>query len=504
MKLKNILSEIKLIFKKSAKNVKKTYNDFSYLKKPFIIFCLIYGISFLAIFRANFYYIDDLGRAYSGYQDWGYFSRHVSNFLSSIFHTSSYLTDISPLTQIIAILFLALASCIVIDLFSNNKKVTFWKIMAVLPVGLSPYFLESISYKYDSPYMALSILSVIIPFMFLKRSLKLFSLASFIGALVMCMTYQAASGIFLVLILMTALMWWNDNVPMKKIVKFTIVSLISYLLGIIIFKLFIMAPADSYANNSILPLSDIILGSLSNLKSFYNNLIHDFRKIWLILIAFITVSYIYLVTIRSKKNKILSFVISTLIVTLSYLAIFGFYIFLETPLLAPRAMSAVGVLIAILAIQCCNLDRTIITKLACACLSFCFISFSFTYGNALYEQKHYTDFRVQTLISDLNSLDITNDQEKKNLKIIGSIGNAPVIRQMPDDYKLVDKLVPDILVGSGWYWGSYYFMHYFNLQNAFDYNDSIDMEKMNLPVLKDNIYHTIRGNDKYILIELKS
>ena len=502
MKFKDIFSKGEKVLKKIKSKTKDFISNYSYLKMPFLIFCIIYGIAFLTIFRANFYYIDDLGRAYSGYQDWGYFSRHVSNGLSSIFHTSSYLTDISPLTQIIAILFLSLSSCIIIDLFSKEKKVTFWKIAAVLPIGVVPYFLECISYKYDSPYMALSILAVIFPFIFLKHSWKSFALASFIGALIMCMTYQASSGIYLVLVLMISFMWYRDNVKIKKIAKFIGISALSYLLGMVIFKLFIMSPASSYASNSMLPISSIISGSFSNLKSFYINLTNDFRNIWLLIIAIITIGFICLSTIRSKQKKIPTFVLSIIVVGLSYLAIFGFYIFLEKPLLSPRAMCAFGTLIAILAIQCCNLDKTVITKLACTILSFCFISFAFTYGNALNEQKHYTDFRIQTLISDLNSVNATTG-ERKTLKISGSIGNAPVIEQMPENYKLIDKLVPDMLIGSGWYWGSYYLMHYFNLQKAFDYKEDVDMQNMDLPILKDNIYHTIRGNDKYIFVELK-
>lgn len=42
-------------------------------------------------------------------------------------------------------------------------------IAAVVPLGLSPWFLECFSYKFDSPYMALSVLASVIPFIFGRR-----------------------------------------------------------------------------------------------------------------------------------------------------------------------------------------------------------------------------------------------------------------------------------------------------------------------------------------------
>ena len=67
------------------------------LKKPFLALLAIYLIGISAILRANFNYIDDMGRVYSGYKGWGNFSRHTNMVLSGLLHADNYLTDISPL-----------------------------------------------------------------------------------------------------------------------------------------------------------------------------------------------------------------------------------------------------------------------------------------------------------------------------------------------------------------------------------------------------------------------
>ena len=141
-KIKNINDKVSL-------KIMNFKNNYSYLFKPFIILFIIYIIAFYPIIRANFNYLDDLERVNVGYRGWLGFSRYISEFFSIFIHTGRYLTDVSPLTQIIATVFLTLSSVIVLHLFNKNKKVSFVNIVSVLPIGLCPYFLECISYKYD-------------------------------------------------------------------------------------------------------------------------------------------------------------------------------------------------------------------------------------------------------------------------------------------------------------------------------------------------------------------
>jgi hypothetical protein len=51
-------------------------------------------------------------------------------------------------------------------------------------------------------------------------------------------------------------------------------------------------------------------------------------------------------------------------------------------------------------------------------------------------------------------------------------------------------------------WGWYGFYNYYGLKNVVQ-DDDIDLTTYDLPVIEDHMYHTIRGKDNYILIELK-
>ena len=101
--------------------VRKLYDDvraniceyFALVRKmaiPVLILSSAYAVSFFAIFRADFYYIDDMSRAYHGMKGWEYFSRYLSNIFSRLFSTGNYLTDVSPLTQLSACVLLAFAA----------------------------------------------------------------------------------------------------------------------------------------------------------------------------------------------------------------------------------------------------------------------------------------------------------------------------------------------------------------------------------------------------------
>ena len=144
--------------------------NWSYIKKNLVSFIIIYGLAICTILRANVNYIDDLGRTAFGYRGWENFSRWISEYGSILVHGKTYLTDMSPMPQLLAVLIIALASTVVLYVFVDEKKYRFLNVVAVLPLGISPYFLECLSYKYDSTYMALSVLGVVFPFLFITYS----------------------------------------------------------------------------------------------------------------------------------------------------------------------------------------------------------------------------------------------------------------------------------------------------------------------------------------------
>jgi len=135
-------------------------------KRAAAILFAVYLVAMIPLLRANYDYIDDSGRKLYGYTGWAAFSRYISEYLSHVLHAGNYLADISPLPQLLAVGLLVAASILLIEQVHREQgieQISLWDIAAVLPLGLSPYYLECLSYKYDSPYMALSVLASIAP-----------------------------------------------------------------------------------------------------------------------------------------------------------------------------------------------------------------------------------------------------------------------------------------------------------------------------------------------------
>ena len=284
-------------FGNSCKHFWKKY------RTSLLVLSLLLLLSISSILRANFKYVDDIGRTVNGYRGWSNFSRYLSSFLSIFLHGDAYLTDISPLPQILAIFIMTIASVILLHLFSNGKKITFWNIIAIIPLTINPYFLECLSYKYDAPYMAISILTSIAPFLFYKKNKTLFGITSFVGLLIMCLTYQASSGVYLLIIIFYALFLYKENTKIKEITSFIIQSLLLYLGSLLIYKIFFMQTVTDYVTNTIFPLLKLPFGFLENLQTYYQLLIEDFKIEWLILIIILLIGFLIFSTKQSKRNK---------------------------------------------------------------------------------------------------------------------------------------------------------------------------------------------------------
>lgn len=481
------------------------YNNFLYISseirkfiKPFLILFSIYLIGYLAIIRANFAYIDDLGRVLSGYKGWENFSRFTSNFLSSFIHTSNYLTDISPLTQIIAIVFLSLAGLIILHVLTGKYSFTITEYTSVLIIGFTPYFLECISYKFDSPYMALSILAAVIPLLFYKKNNILYFILSIASILIVSTTYQAGSGIYPMFVVLLCLVMWGENKEIKDILIFIFISIIAYIIGLAIFKLFIMVPITTYVSNDLPSIQNIVPSTILNLKEYFSYILNDFKQSWLIIIGFLYMCFIVVFTYNSKRNRIKSFLLAIIGLTILTCLSFGIYPILKSPLFSPRAMYGFGVTLSLISIYIVMNTKNIIGKVFVFILFWFFFVHAFIYGNALIQQEEYANFRMKIVINDLIENDLLSNDSTKRLRIIGSIGYAPSLQNLP---QITYRLIPINFGDSVWVWAYTEFISYHGLKGIVVDNE-IKKDDEKLIIIEDNIFHTIKANDDSILIEL--
>ena len=491
--------------KKEMKECLSEINFRSFLI-PVLILLGIYLLGILTIIRANFLYLDDTLRSVEGSRRWFGWSRYVSELSSIFVHGDPKLTEISPLPQLLAIFILSVSSVLLVYII-GNRKITIVRLLASIPLGLSPYFLECLAYKFDAPYMALSILASIIPFLFIARK-KAFFFISAVSLLIMCMTYQTSSGVYPMIAVILCFQNWNSHKKSnKEILSWLGMAALAFCCVLLIFRLFLMNyvdPSESYTSTSIHPVSQMLSGILINMKDYASVIYHDFGLIWKIGIALVCIFFIIKSVKLSSRGKALSFFISISAIVISFILSYGIYILLSDPSIYPRTLFGFGIFLAILCIYVVSDYRksAIVTVLA---LNWCFLIFAFSYGNALADQARYAEFRITMLLQDLSNLYPSRDGEMMSTQLKNTVGFAPSVKNISKHYPVIERLVPKRL-GEEMNFDNYYYLIHFNvnkMRENIPLVTSIDFNTMDLPVVFDSYYHTIKSDGSHILIILK-
>ena len=467
--------------------------------------CIAYFAAYLAIIRADFSYADDVGRKLSGYHGWSDWSRWTTTILSNFIHADWYLSDISPLPQILSCFLMASTSLMLIWLLTGGKKVTVFTWTASLLAGLCPYFLGCISYKYDSVYMALAIWISVFPLLFREKKYWKYLLSVITSIVIMCTTYQPAAGIFPMMVSFTLLQELIEGKSRRLIRNELISSLCGYILGMLLFRFVFMKLGDT----DVFPPKQMFSGVAENYLKYWKLILSDFRKVWLLLLAFLVVSFVW-----GEMRLAVSYgysCIKTAIMSLTVLLFSAAVMFGANPLMVrfaddTRCMLGFGIFVAAIAIvSAAGTDRIRAGKIAVILLFWCWFTFSFTYGNAMAEQKRYNDFRIQMLISDMKDVNGVREAKVKGpiqIMFVGNAGFSPVIRNMENRGNILTRLLRDETLGEGGAWINQYLLKYFGMPDV----ELVETDKgwRDMSVAKDDMYQTVYSQDNRIKIEIHS
>ena len=500
-----------LDFKKFGAWLKKWGHDNRFLLKPFLTFLLIYLVAFSAMLIANVHYADDVARTVSGYPGWSAFSRYIDTVASYGLFADTYLTNIAPLPQLIAILLSAVSSLVVVCVVSGREifreRWTRWifRVVATTPLVLCPYFLECMAYQYDAVYMALSVFFAVFPLVFRKRSRLLYMVTLAVGMLGACMTYQASLGIYLTLVVFLTIKDWNEAEKGKasESLKFAAWSAGGFLVSLLFFQKFLMRVRDVYVSNEVPEASSFFAQFSGHLEQYFSLLTSDFRALWLGLMIAIAVGAGVLFVVRSKRNKIFAGAIALVGIIVMTLAVYAPYSVLEKPLFATRAMYPIGACVAALGIYAVSGKFRKVMLLPVAVLAWCFFVFALTFGNMLKEQNDYRDMQVGMVMSDLNEILPEMEEGAKTLIVRGQIGFSPVVQNTPKArYRILRRLLGPTF-GKNVPW----MVHQLSWTGMpglmYDTQKVIEVNESEMETLRETAFYTIRGNETEVLVEFK-
>lgn len=493
----------------------KKGNDFSCLIKqeshPFLQFLCsrsfvimsvgtfaFYFLCFYKLIDSDFYYADDLWRSFDGSRSWIGFSRYVSEFLSIVLHNNVYLPDIVPLTQFISLAVYSFSTILLAWLVTEGN-ITVGSLLICSLLFLSPFNAQNLSYRFDSPYMALAAFFPMVPFLF-KKEKKSFVFISIISLILCCMSYQSGTSIYILLAIFLATSLWLKKESYQKIFTFVGLSVFSFALALVLFKLLFMNTINNGADSYSATVSLSVMPQ--NFKTYLSNTIPSFGGLWIKGFVAISILVALVLGIKvSRQNKLLTAIFLIVMGFLSLFLSFGPYLIFAKPLFSPRAFTGFSMLITLV---CTSLYKNFFVSgggkkallIPAFCLVYGCIVFQFAYGVALAEQKQYQDFRVEHLLSDLSQHSIQD--EKNYVSFSGSIGLSDGIAVNSDTFPLINQLISVVPSGGG-IWND-------DLLSSYNFNceDEYLSENPGWPLLKSSYYHDIYGEGNHFFIVLKN
>ena len=417
--------------------------------KPFLIVFAIYCIAMISLWRANVSYIDDMGRAIAGYAWNDDFNRYSSSILSYILNVNFSLSDISPLPQIIAATILSIVSLIVTYVLGDHK-IKYLPLLMSTFIGLTPFMMGAMVYKFDAPCVALAMLAAVLPFLFWdkinpKISIKRmvwYGLAIPFCLMLMWTSRQSANGIFIVMILAMLFKAWLDRKELKRTSLLSLFYGALFILSACLFQ-FGLPVTNNYRATSMFGLSNLASGLMANLSDLFWTIFSSFNTIQLVLLILLAVCFIASLIIFSKRkgwHRILDVEVGIIFVMISLPLSIGVYLVLNGSPMNARSLIGVGFVFAVTAILMTRPLKNISTKMLAVpgfVLLYSFITFSLAYGNALADQERWAQFRSNTLASDLSHL-YPNGLNGRITYLYGDIGQSVVMQHVASQYPVIN------------------------------------------------------------------
>lgn len=495
--------------------------------KPTIYTFIILLLTTLAIWRTNLPYGDDFGRDYNGGYAFDYaFARHSPSILMYILNMDFTLQNLSPLTQILAMLLVAV-TCVIITYFICERRIKYLPLTLSTLIAINPFSLGFWVFQYDSPGMAMSILFATLPIVYWYRLDDIFGknlsakrknlliikfiTLSTISLLIMWTSYQSTSGLLPLLITSIGLVNILHKASPKKTFIKAALYVIPYLLAAGLFLvIYTLSSTSNYRDASAANISNMFTAIANNVSIYLGTAWKYLNNSWRITILLIALIFIIISALSAKglrhtvRNGLLAVMYLMVSLPLSY----GAYLLLNSPASAGASRifgrTAVGLGFVLALVCIISVTEIINSKKKChiiylMCIPgisifIAFVSFCTAFGNAYDDQLRYLQFRAEELITDIAQVyNYDVELNKKNITLYDTIGYSGEMAKLVKAHPATQLIVEDM---EKWL-SPIYFGKMYNFssniswkQPKFYKNDCMDYRATGA-----TYYHTIREKD---------
>lgn len=395
------------------------------------VIVLITALFVLPIMLSGVLYQDDILRSANGEAYWGVLGRPLSDVVvMSLGFGSGFVVDSFPLSLIMAGALLGASSIMLYCRFAISRGIASGLVFSLF--SLSPFFLQNLSYHFDSFPMMLGVFLVVLPYSKMAASCKLAFRVTF-GAVCLVLAlslYQATINVFLSLcaIEIAYVLYSKGNgtdalkISAEKAVS-AVVGMIIYMKGVTPFFL------SKNVHSDLVIKADNPVKSLSyNFERFWNiasSLLNEsLYMAWFLVLAvaiagLLVLSYRLLKSDFSSLSKAIGLVVLVLGIVVAAFSIVGPFIFVDKTVVAPRVMMGLPGFMLLIGYLASMLSAKRITIIACIIPVMFSLSYSSAYGNASKHQRLLEDKVFYDIASSLPS-----KLDGKKVYISGQISTA--------------------------------------------------------------------------------
>lgn len=508
-----ILKEINIFNKKNEE-----------LKNSFFFFFFIAVCGYASIMLSLCPYNDDYCR-YVANMHVGTSSsaRYTTFFLELLMYFSNVITDAAPFTQIISCAFLAYSSVICMKIFNLDIDDKYAK-LCLIPIVVNPYLLECLMYRFDSPFITLSILCSVIAAYLAKANDKKLLVIQAILLLHSLLLYQAGLSAYFIICAYLLLIEFSKNNIMFVFLRIRyylhtlFITAVSYFPFTMIIRYF-----KKDGNVLINPIShDGMKCILKNIGLYISNLKIDWsdnivgQLFFLLLVVF---SMFFIVSIfRNFKNKIkavLRIAIILLFLLLFFITPFGLCPFLAAMKdlcgnsIYPRILCCFGIFISIVLyknysiIKKYKILKNIYIVYLC-CFGIWNIIFLNSAGNIIHYYRKAQEQILYDLSKDISDILHFPDNKFSYICIKGMI-SSQAVNNFSILYPIINRIIPE-----KWPAACYCTLALFNheitdcIEKYGIIGPLFEEKVLSKTLLKSHLWYDIYlVNDKILLCELK-
>ncbi|WP_235186788.1 glucosyltransferase domain-containing protein [Serratia sp. DD3] len=405
--------------------------------------CMLYAFP---IILADVYYRDDFERVLNPAAGWYTLGRPTADLLMRLFSFNIFeLTDTAPFTLLLGILFISWVLWTVAK--RNETILTIGSLCPYILLLISPFFLQNISYKYDSlPMIAALAISILAYFYPRDRGVKsyLIPMAYLFLALTL---YQPCTNIFIGLYGVNLLIGFNKNSrsPLQETLWAGVVLLSAYILYFVIINKMLGMSGGRDAMVPLPELADYLIKHTKILIHYIKSAITRELKIILyvtslcVVYAFFLNVYNFLQDKQWSVSTLLSLLLMVLSPIVIFLAFLGPLFLLREGMTDVRVLSGVSATLFLHGYSLVVVLRKLKPKWMLLSLVpvFYFTAVSFQYANAVKNQHIYEDRIFSWLIYDLMAVNANNHGK---IFINNYPGTAPITQTIVNHQAIIDLM----------------------------------------------------------------